>query len=199
MSTGDLTISLVIPTISRPTLARALASMRRQEWQAGDEVLLVGDGPQPVACSLWEQFRLPGRYLETPAPLGYWGHGPRNWIAENREATGRYLMALDDDDELPDQAVAIVRRILAESPDRPHIFRMTGTPVVGDCWKVKEIREGNVGTPMLVAPNDPARLGRFAPRYGGDCDFIRGTCAFYPGGPVWREEVICRVRPRRTA
>jgi glycosyltransferase involved in cell wall biosynthesis len=192
---GSPTISLVIATIGRPTLARALRSVRVQDWRPQDEILLVGDGPQPVASELWDQFRLPGRFVEVPGPNKDWGHTPRNLVVPL--ARGAYLMALDDDDEMTPDAVAVVRKALAETPNRPHLFRMSGVPTVGTVWKVKEIREGNVGTPMLVCPNDPARLGRYAPRYGGDFDFIRDTCAFYPEGPVWHQTVICRVRPPR--
>jgi hypothetical protein len=190
---GDFSLSLIVPTVSRPTLARALASVRCQEWNPGDEVLLVGDGPQPVARELWEQFRLPGRFVEVPGPNWDWGHTPRNLVMPT--AAGAYLMALDDDDELTPDAVAFVRTALAEAPGRPHIFRVTGVPLLGDVWTEREVRLGNVGTPMLVAPNDPARLGVYTPRYGGDYDFIAAVCSRYPEGPVWREEVICRVRP----
>jgi hypothetical protein len=30
---------------------------------------------------------------------------------------------------------------------------------------------------------------------GGDYVFIRDTCDHYPGGPVWRQEVIAIARP----
>lgn len=192
----DLSLSLIIPTVSRPTLARTLMSLRGQAWRPGDEIILVGDGPQPIAADLWRQFGLPGRgTVETPARLGHWGHGARNWLLDARAAAGAYLMALDDDDEMAPGAVAAVRAALTDNPGRPHIFRMTGDPCGGTAWRAKVIEHGNVGTPCLVAPNDPARLGRYAPRHGGDCDFIRETCGQNPAGPVWREEVIALIRP----
>lgn len=187
------TISLIIPTVSRPTLARALASLRGQLWLPGDEVLLVGDGKQPIARELWEQFRLPGRFVEVAGPSKDWGHTPRNLAIPM--ATGSHLMALDDDDELAPGAVEIVRQAITVLPDEPIIFRMSGHPEVGTAWKVKAIVYGNVGTPMLVAPNVPAKLGKFSSRYGGDFDFIRDTCGHYPAGPVWHEGIICHVRP----
>lgn len=190
-----VTLSLVIPTIGRPTLARCLTSVRRQEWRAGDEVLLVGDGPQSSARELWDQFGLPGSFHETPDRIGFWGHGIRNRLLDLRAAKGTHLVALDDDDELADGAVATVRAAIDRNPDRPHLFRMSGEACRGLVWRTREIAHGNVGTPMLVAPNDPARLGRYALHHGGDCDFIRETCNHYRGGPVWREEVVCLVRP----
>lgn len=196
---AEPTLSLVIPTIGRPTLARTLASVRQQLWRAGDEVLLVGDGPQPIARDLWNQFKLPGRYLETEIVLGHWGHGVRNWVFDNNHAIGQFVMALDDDDELTPQAVDTVRRAIAAAPDQPHLFRMSGVPGLGTLWKVKELAEQNVGTPMFVTPNDSGRLGRYTLRYGGDFDFIQATCAMYGNDLTWHPEVICRVRPNRSS
>lgn len=189
---ADPTLSLIIPTIGRPTLARCLLSVRDQDWRPGDEILLVGDGPQPVARAFWEQLDLPGRFVEVPGPYHDWGHTPRNRAIP--QARGEYLMALDDDDELTPGAVAVVRAALAENPGRPHLFRMHQCFNGATVWRDREVREGNVGTPMFVTP--AGRVGRYEPRYGGDYDFIRGTVALYPPGAlVWREEVICRVRP----
>jgi glycosyltransferase involved in cell wall biosynthesis len=191
----QITFSMIIPTISRPTLARTLQSLVGQKWIEGDEVLLVGDGSQPVAGELWEQFRLPGRFVEVAGPSNDWGHNPRNVI--HKQAKGRFLLALDDDDELIAGAVNLVRSILADNPERPHLFRMSGAPNLGELWKVQDIREGNVGTPMFVPPNVAGKLGKYAPFYGGDCEFIRETCRHYPDGPIWRTEFICKVRPFR--
>lgn len=192
------TFSLVIATVGRPSLFRALMSVRRQDWMPGDEVLLIADGPSRVARGLWNQMNLPGRYLETPRRLGYWGHGIRNWIMDTRQAHGDFIVALDDDDELAPDAILTIRELVAKNPTRPHIFRMSGAPVVGTVWKKQEVREGNVGTPMMVFPNNPGKLARFTHRYGGDFDFCRDTCAFYPEGPIWCKEVICHVRPVRS-
>lgn len=193
------TITLIIPTIGRPTLAHTLRSVRGQAWIAGDEVLLVGDGPTPAARSLWRQFCLPGRYLEVPGPARDWGHTPRNLVMP--QAAAAYLMALDDDDELTPGAVAAVRAALAAAPGRPHLFRMDARSLPEVCailWRDREVRHGNVGTPMLVLPSAGRRWGTYTPRYGGDCDFIRTTLALWPpASVVWREEIICTVRPDR--
>lgn len=188
------TISLIIPTVSRPSLVRTLASVRMQRWLTGDEVILVGDGSQPIAREVWEQFNIPGWFVEVPGPSKNWGHTPRNLIMP--QATGSHLMAVDDDDELTPDAVDIVRQALRAAPDRPHIFRMSGHHAVGTVWKEPVLREGNVGTPMMVAPNIPGKVAKFNEhRYAGDFDFIRDTCGHYPDGPVWHEGVICLVRP----
>ena len=55
---------------------------------------------------------------------------------------------------------------------------------------------GNVGTPMIVVPNLPARLGKWGDHYAGDFDFVKSTIALAPGREndiVWREEFIVDV------
>lgn len=186
-------LSLIVTTVGRPTLASTLKSLVGQGWEDGDEILLVGDGPVPVAECLWRQFGLPGRYVEVPKTVvPDWGHTPRNLTMPM--AVGDYLMALDDDDTMAVGAVAAVRKSLREAPSVPHLFRMDGCPRVGTVWKEKVVRHANVGTPTLVAPNDPQRLGRYTSRYGGDFDFIKGTTDYYDR-IVWDEEIICHVRP----
>lgn len=197
---AEPTISLVIATISRPTLARTLASLVGQVWTAGDEVLVVGDGFQPIARELCEQFarRLPLRYVENPGPRGMWGHHARNMVLDTRQARGAYLMALDDDDEYTSGAIASARAAFDECREpRPHIFRMSGHPSCALLWSEPVFRVGNFGTPCIALPNDPARLGRYGMTYAGDFAFAESTCAHYPSGPVWREEVVCAVRPGR--
>ena len=196
---GDVTVSVVIATVSRPTLARTLNSLRTQAWESGDEVLLVGDGAQPIAAELFAQFGLPGRYIEHMGTTGTWGHHARNWVMDSRQATGTHLMALDDDDEYYPDAIERVRAALAGAPGRPHIFRMTGHPFNPLLWERPELKVGNLGTPCIVVPNDPARLGRYGMSYTGDFDFCAATCAHYPAGPVWSEVPICWVRPWRAA
>jgi len=188
------TISLIIPTISRATLARCLVSVRQQQWQAGDEVFLVGDGAQPIARALWEQFGLPGRYLEVPGPSNDWGHSVRNAVMPQAKAD--YIAGLDDDDEWVPGALATIRATIAENPDRPHMFRMRGAPCHGTAWKTREIAEKNVGTPMFVVPAAGQRWAQYTPRHGGDFNFIHNTAALWPADAlVWREEVIALIRP----
>lgn len=187
-------LSLIIPTVSRPTLVRTLASLRTQPWGVGDEILLVGDGEQPTAKILWDQFGLPGRYIEVPGPSKDWGHSPRNLVMPL--ATGDYIAALDDDDQWTSDALATIRKAISACPDRPLMFRMTGAPCRGTVWKSKQVEYANVGTPMFVLPTAGKRWAKYTPRYGGDCDFIRDTLALWPTDSlVWREEVIAMIRP----
>ncbi len=188
-------LSILIPTVSRPTLARTLRSLRAQELLPGDEVLLLGDGEQQVARSLFEQFDLPGRYASVPGPSRDWGSTPRN--RGMLLARGDWLLFLDDDDAYAPGALTAVRSALAESPGRPHLFRMHLVPEDVTLWERREVAPGNVGTPMFVLPSAGPR-GQWGRSYLGDHDFIASTLALWPAGAlVWREEVIAHVWPTR--
>jgi glycosyltransferase involved in cell wall biosynthesis len=181
---GMFSITLIIPTISRPTLKRTLDSLKGQPWQRGDEVIVVGDGKQPAAKQMWRSARLKGRYLEVLGPSGDWGHTPRNVV--NPSVRSGFIAALDDDDIWTPNALASIRAAITADPDRPHIFGMKCYPPMAF--------EG-ICTPMLVCPAIPGKLGKYTPRYGGDQDFAAETIAFYPGGAVRHDEAICLVRP----
>jgi hypothetical protein len=86
-------------------------------------------------------------------------------------------------------ALAAIRGGIAEHPERVLLFRMDNYGTLR--WRGREIRYGNMGTPMVVVPNDPARLPSW--RFG-DYEFIRDSCKRL-GEPVWREDVVAVVRP----
>lgn len=183
------TLSIIVPTIDRPELARCLASIRPQ-LLPGDEVLLCPDGTQPVARALWDQMRLPGRYLEL-GTFRDWGHGQRN--AAHPLARGDWLLYMDDDDTYAPDGLETVRQAVAEGPRRLHVFRLKGPHM--QMWNAPELRLGDVSTIMLAAPNDPASLGRWGDRYEGDYDFAVDT-ARRSGGAVFRPETIAYTRPQ---
>lgn len=186
------TITVVLPTISRPTLARSLDSLTRQSWLPGDELLLIGDGPQPEASRLFTERNLPGRYIEiTEGPLGSWGHGARNWVLGRRLPSCDVICALDDDDTLEVNHFKTVRVAAAAYVGKCVLFRMRredGTVL----WTDREIRVGNVGTPMFIVPNDGV-WGRYGENHNGDSQFIYQTVTLRDEQPVWREDVIYNV------
>lgn len=86
-------ISTVIPTIGRPTLARAVYSVLEQEFQREEcEVIVVNDSGKPLPIDDWHT--LPNVQIISTNRLN-------RSIARNTGAaiaTGRYLHFLDDDD-----------------------------------------------------------------------------------------------------
>ena len=199
----DVTLTVVVPTIGRVTLARTLLSLKHQKWIPGDQVLVVGDGRVPTAeetCQLLLPTMPVLRYLETPRNLGVFGHGVRNWVNDHLLVRTTHAACLDDDDVFTPTAVQSIRNALAAAPHLPHVFRMNW---IGHdrnsarqvLWRDRKLEVGNYGTPCFAFPAIPDRLGRWGDRYCGDHDFLVSTCRKYKTDPVWREEVICVTRP----
>lgn len=182
-----VTLSIIIPTIGRPTLLTLLRELVPQ-LMADDDVFVVGDGDQPEARKVVVGMDARVHYREV-GPTRCWGHPQRNWAMSL--ARGSHLMSLDDDDALKPDALGVVRRVVAECPAVPVVFRMQHGSF--HLWREKTLTCGNVSTQMFVVPNNKAQLGQWGHRYEGDYDFIRSTCERYAGKEraiVWREEVI---------
>jgi glycosyltransferase involved in cell wall biosynthesis len=188
-------LSVIVPTIGRPSVRRTLASIRMQQLQPGDEVLLVADGRYHDVARWWAESRLPGRLIElADGPHNDWGATART--IGQQQATGDCLLWMDDDDVYTPDAWATIRTALAAAPGRPHMFRMWRTLQGDRLWRTRDARCGNISTQMFVVPNMPERLGAWGRHYCGDADFITSTLARWPSGSlVWREEIICLCRP----
>ena len=191
-------LSIIIPTIGRLTLDRTLESVLAAGAGPQDEVIVVGDGPQPTARAIAARFagRLKIIYFETPV-FHHVGHPQRN--AGMAVASGSHVMSIDDDDAYRPGALQLVHRVAAAEPGRILIFRME-SQTVRLPWKVLWNGQfhslGNVGTPMFVVPNVERQLGVWGRRHAGDWDFLDSTLERWPGGSraiVWREEIIADV------
>lgn len=191
-------LSIIIPTVGRPTLARTLESILTSGYTlADDDVWVIGDGEQPAAREVVTAFKdlLRISYFEIPAQKKL-GH-PQRTIAQIL-ATGTHLVHIDDDDVFAPDALFMIKRAIAESPDRPLIFKMkcvSGRHHWEKLWGIPSLFLGNIGTPMFVAPNIKNRLAPWEPKPGGDFEHISNTVNKF-GGPafiVWRQEVIVYV------
>jgi glycosyltransferase involved in cell wall biosynthesis len=185
---AEPTFSVIMPTKGRETLVSAFASVASQ-LRPGDEVLVV--------CS----------------DAGDFGNSARNDAIER--ARGSHLVFLDDDDEYLPGALDAMRSFAAANPRRVGLFRLRYHGH-GDTGAPKNLAD--IGTPMLVVPNVPGKVGRFGPadtddplvraqRPGetreelalrfSDYEFIRSTLAQQGGEPVTVPTVTAVVRPER--
>lgn len=179
-------ISFIVPTVGRPSLARTLASI---EARPEDEIILVGSvaalssiGPMTngKACSV--------RFIPCP-PGGDWGHAERNFVTPL--ARGRYLAHIDDDDWYAPGTRAWMQDAIDGTPGRPVLFRMR-FPNGITLWREPELRCGNMGTPCILIPNEPSKLGLFGSFVGGDCHYME-TMKWRQDEIVWRPEIIAHL------
>jgi glycosyltransferase involved in cell wall biosynthesis len=197
-----ITLSVIIATLGRPTLTRMLDSIARQDLivgNAGDEVLVVGDGPQPSAAKCvksinQECFGQPFRYLEGPLDHCF-GNTQRNFGI--RHARGDYIVFQDDDNVMLPGAFRAMRGAAEQFCGRPVIFKVrflngqiapSGPRLV--C--------GDFDTACGAWPNMLGKLGGWGRSYEGDYLFARDTLALYDLGEaeaIWRPEVIAAHRP----
>ena len=172
-------ISIIVPTIGRPSLAVALASLT-SELLPGDEVLVIGN--------VDEREEGPVRYIRR-APGGDWGHSERNFAM--KLCCGRYIAHLDDDDTFAPGWRALVQDAIDTSEGRPIIFRMR-YPSGQTLWIQPQLCLGNVGTPMMLTPNEPEKFGVWGSFHGGDFHFLE-TSRWRRSDYVWRPEVLAEL------
>lgn len=193
-----MTLSVVLPTMGRPTLERTLGSLADQ-LRAGDEVLVVSDGHITSvyeACGRWNSLlgERPFRYLVCKTVAGGVGQEQRNFALDL--AQGDYVSFIGDDDIYLPGALDSIRAAERECPGARFLFRWDSWQA-GVLWREKAVRPGWIGDHAAVFPR-AAGLARFGLHYEGDFDFIRDTLAMNPETPlVWRPEMIAICRPER--
>ena len=168
-------ISFIVPTIGRESLTATLDSI--ELWD-DDEIVLVSQ-------RMDLQPEKPVRHIYCPAGKD-WGHMERN--VGSKFALKRYLAHIDDDDTYAPGARALMEDAIRTTPDRPVLFRMR-YPNGVTLWCDPELIFGNVGTPMMLIPNVPAKLGTWGSYDGGDFGFLE-TMGWSRDEIVWRPEVI---------
>jgi glycosyltransferase involved in cell wall biosynthesis len=188
-------LSIIVPTPDGDGLIALFESVLGQLLPA-DELLVIGDGfwgPLTHVAALCLDAGPPVRYLSHNAGYAAWGHPQINYGIT--QASGDYLIFIDDDDQFAPDALATIRQAIGElSAPRPLIFRFYAQRLGRTLPEQHAVIESGIGGHCLVQPNIPDRLGRWEDRYGGDFDFIVSTLAHWPEGPVWRDDVIAIAR-----
>lgn len=201
------TFSVIVPTTGRPSLWRTLASVVDQ-LEDDDELIVVADTrdaetPGRVLETIDDFTPCPLVYLEAAQPASRFGNAQRD--AGMAIASGSHLLFLDDDDIHVPGSLDIVRRELVKSEmdwNDAHVFRARwglGHHAAGAVlWATPEVREQNVGTPMVCLPNrdyqhswmDGNSLGTVS-----DFAFLASAIGECGWPPSWHADVIATVRP----
>lgn len=190
---SDDPITIVVPTIGRPTLERTLLSVT---YQLGlkDEVVVIGDGAQPRAAAICDRFGHKVRYIDGPETRE-WGHAQRN--LGMAEASGHYLAFMDDDDVYLPGAIETMHRAIHEHGPALYLFKIKH--LGGVIWKRADIGITDVSTQMILVANRQDRLPRWRRNAdnptggGGDYQFILETAYKWNKVYRFREEVIAEV------
>lgn len=185
-----VSLSFITPTIGRPHLDKVLEILLPQ-FGPGDESLIIGDGPQPEAKKIIEKHSSPYITYWEYGPIRNFGNPQRNQALDR--AKGQFIVFVDDDDTPEPNCVAMIKNAVAQTPQKPHMFRMhfiQGTILP----RGNVFQYGNVSGQMFVAPNIKGKVGRWSGRYGADFDFMMTTLAHHPPNSiVWRPEITCRI------
>lgn len=161
--------SVVIPTVNRPTLARAVESILQQPDLDPDEVevIVVNDSARPLPRQAW-QSASNVRILATNR------RGVS--IARNAGATiavGRYLGFLDDDDWYAPRALETFRRLAEEAPEAAWLYG--GAEIVDEHGTALARRNLGVNGNGLA----PILGGAWIPM---QCSLIKSSVFFETGG-----------------
>jgi hypothetical protein len=187
-----MTISIIVPTRGRRSLKRALLSAH---LHPGDEIVVVGDGPQPVARAICEGLGWPALRYDEVGPTQDWGNSQR--MHGLTLARGDYVAFLDDDDTYLPDALNRLHGAMEQTPGLPFLWRFIDKNG-GVLWCEPIVKLSNVGTPCILFPNDPARLGAWENGYVGDYWFIKSTLDLYPFQAVqWKQPIVQDARRRR--
>lgn len=166
-------LSVVIPSLGRPSLFDAVASCG-----GADEVIVVFDGDESYdrAPVLPEWVR-----VIVTEPSGNWGSAQRN--AGMLAAQGRWVAFMDDDDTYLPGGIEAIRKA-----ERWSIFRVAHTGTV--VWDFRGVQPGNVSTLGIVVPNTYE-----TPEWpdGPGADFLfADACVKALGDPVWEETIVAQ-------
>ena len=193
------TLSVIVPTTGRDTLARTLESVTLAGYRPGhDEMIVVRDGPDEDgavvgAVRQWSDTICGVAYVhEQLTPAGDYGGAARSLALAT--ATRDWATFMDDDDVYTPGALAMIRAALVDAPRVPHVFRMID-PGGNVLWRAPRLEGGNLGTPCIVVPVD-SRLPRWGREYDADFRFLLACVDAWHGSIVWREEVVCQCRPK---
>jgi cellulose synthase/poly-beta-1,6-N-acetylglucosamine synthase-like glycosyltransferase len=187
------TISIIIPTKGRVSLAAAILSALSQ-IDEHDEIIVVSDGyielPDKVVAHFNLISKLPPIRLIVGPTTTTWGYGYPQKLFGIKKATKDMIMLLNDDDSLAPRAIINIKETATLNPNRPIIGLMFDYSDSGVYGKDHKIEYCHCSDVMLIVPNVPEKLGTYTEGSDRDILYVQDTLKYYPDGPVWLDEII---------
>lgn len=190
-------ITVIVPTIGRPTLERTLRSFAA-DLEEEDGVVVIADGDlvhlELLVMDLAREFPNPTWVFAWEEHTGLWGHNLRN-VALDKFVDTSHVWTIDDDDVAEPGAIPVLRTYMDCDWAILKMRFGPGHPANGIiCWRYGILMHGDIGTPMVFARKSSARFGL---HYSGDFDYVMALNQLY-GEPVWGEEFIAHIRPEES-
>lgn len=183
-------LALVCPTIGRPSLEALLQSFV-PHMEPGDQVIVVGDGPNLPARQIMLNWHRPDLiYTEIPH-TGHWGAEQVEYGI--RWAKSSYICLMGDDDAYLEGVVPEMRKRLALHY-WPHLFaaRFHSRVLEGseEC--------GGMTGQQFVFPNEPSRIAPYPKdTEHNDHTFFKQTMALWGGSPIHDPLILMNFERRR--
>lgn len=197
-------LSIIVPTIGRPTLKATLDSIAEQ-WDGEQVIVLTHKDAERAGSEIFHACAPDTRIDGVPAwtyvgipdhGKNFYGHDLRNFALDADLVRGTHIATIDDDDIYVDGALSAMAEAVAGDASVT-VFKArwgTGHPASGVVlWDHPHVAMGNVATPMIVAQRSPARYGL---DYFGDLKYALDLTHWWARDEwYWDERVICEVRP----
>lgn len=172
----DPTFSIIVPTIGRPSLKRALASIAAQ-IRPGDEIIVI--------CN-------------EAGERGIWG----NWAREEgvQRARASHLLFCDDDDVFLPGALDVIRQFAREHPGRIGLFRRRSDAAVRLQWHEPRLTPGGMQSMSFCIPNVPGKVGHWFPLPPDwtDIRIIEEAAREQGAEPIFCDAIVGVGRPARS-
>ncbi len=188
-------LTVAIPTLGRPTLARTLFSFLDQ-LADGDEVIIVADpkGDSEYARFVYElgtkRNGVNWQFLIQPGDG--WGQPQRNRALVSA-TDGNHVWCLADDDVATPVALTAIRELVGSAGPRSWGIFRAGRGSDGPwVWQDMVVRVGNLDADCIVAPADIE--SRWGDGYEGDHLFAQ-QLRVELGEPAWHSSVIAVTMP----
>jgi hypothetical protein len=198
---ADPLLSIIIPTIGRPTLGRTLRSLGPPSPAV--DVLVIGDTYRdtytpdlvdvPALCAAHG-----ATYLPHDGGAHAWGHPQREY--GDRLARGAWLWHLQDDTIATTPAVPALVALAADPHAAPvPVLARVDTWQAGVVWRSAVLALGNCDADGIVVPNDPTRRPPWGRAYNDDFVFLSACVAAYDGALRYLSQIVAIGRPERAA